>query len=138
GEPPDEKRIDRAEEDLALLGPAAEPRNRVEQVPDLGAREIGIDDEAGLRADHRLAAVALQPVADRRRHTALPDDRVRNRPARLALPQHRRLALVGDADRGQIGGRGARALQGPPRDRPPDPPATRRARVALRARPADS
>ena len=47
----------------------------------------------------------------------LPDDGVGDRLAARLLPHHRRLALVGDADRGDVGG--ARARLRPARRRPP-------------------
>ena len=49
------------------LGLAAEPVVRVQQVLDLRAGEIGVQQQAGLGAEGRLAAVGLQPIADGRR-----------------------------------------------------------------------
>src|SRR5262249_23295138 len=45
------------------------------------------------------------------RAPVLPDDRVVDRPARLPIPHDRRLALVGDPDRGNVSRRNARAFQ---------------------------
>ena len=52
----------------------------------------------------RLVPVGLQPIANRRRDAALPDDGVGDRLAGRLVPQHGRLALVGDADGGEVGG----------------------------------
>ena len=60
------------------------------------------------RANVGAWPAARNCVAAARRAPVLPDDRVRERPAGGALPQHRRLALVGDADRGEVGGADAR------------------------------
>ncbi len=73
-------------------------RDVVEQPFELGAGEIGVEHEAGLARDHPGVAGGAQRVAMRRRAPVLPDDGVGDRLARRAIPQHRRLALVGDAD----------------------------------------
>ena len=44
GQTPDQIRIDSAEEDFAAFGPLAESRVAVQQVLDLGAGEVGIND----------------------------------------------------------------------------------------------
>ena len=49
-----------------------------------------------------LVPVALQAIAELRGPPILPDDRVVDRPAGLAIPDHRGLALVGDADGGDV------------------------------------
>ena len=66
---------------------ARRPGMRVEQVLDLGAREVGVEHQAGLAAEQRLEAVGLQPIADRRADAALPDDGVGDRLARCARSQ---------------------------------------------------
>src|SRR5204862_988673 len=48
-------------------------------------------------------APLLQCLARRRRAPVLPDDRVSDRLAGGAVPDDRRLALVGDADAGDVG-----------------------------------
>jgi hypothetical protein len=112
GEPPDEEGVHGAEEHVAPLRAGAQPRDGVEQVLDLGAREIGVEDEARPRAEQVLVPFALQLVAQRRADAALPDDGVGHGPARVAIPEDRRLALVGEADGGQVRGGNARPGQG--------------------------
>src|SRR5207248_3030417 len=73
---------------------------RVEEVADLGAREIGVEREAGPGAEERFVPVGPELVADRRADPALPDDRVGHRSPSGAIPDDRRLALVRDPDRG--------------------------------------
>jgi hypothetical protein len=102
GEPPDQKRVDGAEENLAGEAPLAQARNRFQQVHDLGRGEIRIEDQAGPPPHDVLEAAGLEPRTDRRRHAALPDDRRRHRAARRAIPEDRRLPLVGDADGGHL------------------------------------
>src|SRR5262249_35029568 len=46
-------------------------------------------------------------IAHPGRATVLPDDGVGDGPAGIALPEHGRFALVGDADSGEVGGRDA-------------------------------
>ena len=53
GELPDEPGVDGAEGQLAGLGPGAGAGDVVEQPGDLGAGEVGVDDQAGLLADER-------------------------------------------------------------------------------------
>src|SRR5256885_996860 len=49
----------------------------------------------------RTAACATRS-SHRCRAAVLPDDRVMHRLTGLAIPQHRRLALIGDADRAHV------------------------------------
>jgi hypothetical protein len=76
----------------------ARARHVVEQPLELGARESRVDDEPGLARDQLGLALRTQIVAERRGAPVLPNDRRRHRAARGALPQHRGLALVRDAD----------------------------------------
>ncbi len=94
--------VDRAECELAALGARARARDRVEQPGELGGGEVGVDHEPGLRAHRFGGAVGPQPVARIGGAPVLPDDRVGERRAGRALPEHRRLALVGDADRRDV------------------------------------
>ena len=94
--------VDGAEREFAALGPLARAGHVVEQPLELGAGEIGIDDEAGLRGDQGGVARFAQRVAQRRGAAILPDDRVGDGLAGRPVPQHGRLALIGDADRGDL------------------------------------
>ena len=123
GQAPQQEAFDGAGRQRPLLrrGPAA--GDMVEDPGDLGAGEIGIEDQAGLRRDLALMAGALQRLAAVGRAAVLPDDGVVDRLAGAAVPHHRGLALVGDADAGQrLGvelGLGERAAADLDR-RPPD------------------
>ena len=61
--------------------------------------------------DDRLAAFRLQPRADVGGAAVLPDDGAVHRLTGGAVPHHRGLALVGDADRGDVLCGEARLLQ---------------------------
>ena len=100
GQPEQEKAIDRAEAHLAFSRPLWKTRHIGEQPNELGRREIRIDDEPGRLFDMHAPALASQLVAMLRRAPVLPHDGIGERLARGALPHDRRLALIGDADRG--------------------------------------
>jgi hypothetical protein len=63
GQPPQQEAVDRAEGEFAFLGPRARAVDMIEDPGELGAREIGIEQQPGLRAHHRLGAVGLQLLA---------------------------------------------------------------------------
>ena len=111
GEIPDQPGVDRAEREVARLGTPARARHVVEQPAQLQAAEVAGERQAGLRAEPVLAAVARILRHQRIDARVLPDERVVQRRAGGAVPDHRRLALVGDADRGKVAGRQARAAQ---------------------------
>ena len=73
-------------------------RDMIENPGDLRGAEIGIEPQARLLADHRLAAVGAELVADAGRAAILPDDRGMDRLAGRPVPDDDRLALIGDAD----------------------------------------
>ena len=110
---PDEPRIDGTEEDLTPCGPGSQPVAGVEQVLDLGAREVGVDHQAGLAAERFLQAVILQTLADRGADTALPDNGVGDRPAGMTVPENGGLSLIGDTHRGDLGSGNPRPLHRP-------------------------
>ena len=114
GEPPQEPRIDGAEEDLAPLGAAAEPFVAVQQVLDLRAGEIGVQEQAGLRPKGRFEPLGFQPLADRRAGPALPNHGMGDRSAGMTVPENCRFALIGDPDRGNPLGRQRRLGHGLP------------------------
>ena len=72
--------------------------NVVEDPCHLASGKIRVDDEAGAFADEVFVPVLLQSIAVVGRAPVLPHDRVVDRSAGLAIPDDRRLALVGDAD----------------------------------------
>src|SRR5262249_16366906 len=121
-QPPQHKGIPGAEGRPARLRAASQPGLRLEQVRDLRPGEVGIEDEAGFRAESLLVTVALQTLADRSRHAALPHDRVGDGFARSAIPEDRGLALVRDAEGGHVLRGRSGALERLPRRREPRGP----------------
>ena len=101
---PDQPGVDGAEGDLAALGAGAQPRHVVQQPGRLGAGEVAGQRQPGLLAEPVLPVRAAEFVAERGRTGVLPDDRVVHRLAGGAVPQDRRLALVGDAERAELVG----------------------------------
>ena len=61
-------------------------------------------EKAGPLLHHLAGAVVLQPLAEFGGPAVLPDDRVVDRLARVAVPENRRLTLIGDPDGGDVGG----------------------------------
>jgi hypothetical protein len=102
-QPVEEEAVDGTEGQLALFGPRPQA-GVVEHPRHLGRREIRIDGEAGQLAHACGVARFLEPGAHLRRASVLPHDRLVHRLAAAALPQHRGLALVGDADGGDLAG----------------------------------
>jgi hypothetical protein len=104
GEAPDREAVDRAEAQFAACRAFPGAGDRVEHPGRLGAGEIGVEDEPGLGGDPRLVAGALELLAAIGGAAILPDDGTVDRPAGVALPDQRGLALIGDADGGDRGG----------------------------------
>ena len=104
---PDQPGVDRAEEQLASLSPLACAGHVVQQPFDLRAGEIRVRHETRLGADLIAPARLDDAVDDVGGAAALPDDGVGDRLAGGLVPDHGRLALVGDADGGNVCGRDA-------------------------------
>ena len=100
-----------AERQLAALGFFTCARYVFQNPLELRARKISVEHEARLLLDHRCQPARLEPVTRARRTSILPDDGVADRLARSAIPHHRRLALVRDADGGDVRRTQARAIQ---------------------------
>src|SRR4030081_1712288 len=98
GEQPDQPGVDVAEDHLALLRPGLDARDVVEDPFDLRSREVGGQRKAHLGTKAVLPTLAAELLDDLVGASVLPDDRVVDRLACLAVPHHRGLALVGDAD----------------------------------------
>ncbi len=117
GQPPDQEAVDRTEGQFARFGPRSRARDILEQPLDLGAGKIGVQQQAGLFGDQRLMPLGLEPGAMGRRAPVLPDDGIVDRLAALAVPDQRRLTLVGNADGGHVAsldaGLGQGRLDGP-------------------------
>ncbi len=105
GQPPEQEAVDGAEQQLAALRPRARaPAHVVEQPGDLGAGEIGVEQQAGLGGDvPARAPSAFSCCAGVGGAPVLPDDGAVDRLAGRAVPDDRGLALVGDADGGDVG-----------------------------------
>ena len=99
GEVPQHPAVGGAEQQLAVLRPLAGAVDVVEHPRDLRAGEVGGERQAGDVAQPVDALVAGQLAHEPAGAGVLPDDRVVDRLAGLAVPDHGRLALVGDADR---------------------------------------
>ena len=98
---PDQPGIDRTQLDLAPGRSRPAVRHPVQQPGVLGRREIGIEDQARRRLHIRLMPLGHHPRRDVRRPPILPDDGPVQGLARRGVPDHRGLALVGDADGGE-------------------------------------
>ena len=94
-------------------GPLARARNIVEQPPQLQSGEIARQRKSGLGPQAVVAAIAGIFGDDRIDPGVLPDQSVVKRLAGSPVPDQRRLALIGDADGGEI--RGARPCFSKPR-----------------------
>ena len=109
GQPPEQEAVDRAEGELAALGRGARARHLVEQPGELGGREVGVDRRGrcapGRSGSWPSATSSRQRAAVRRSCQTIA--RWTGAPGR-ALPEHRGLALVGDADRGDLAPRRGR------------------------------
>ena len=113
GHVPDQPGVDGPEQQLPLLRLFTGAGHIVQDPLDLGAGEIGVQQQAGIFPHVFLKAFVLaQFVADLRGAAALPDDGVVHGLARILLPDHRGLALVGDADGGHLVRRDAHTGQG--------------------------
>ena len=99
---PYKPRIDRTEQQLSLGGTLARPGDVVQNPLDLRSAEVGVDNETRLAAYHLRYALALEFVAIVRRTAILPYDGIVDRLLGIRIPHDRRLALVRDADTGNV------------------------------------
>jgi len=102
GQAPDQPAIHRAESQFAALGARTGAGHCLQDPRQLGAGEIGIEQQAGALAEQGLQPLGLECIAGGGGAAILPDDGVVNRPPGGAFPDQRGLALVGDAQRQQI------------------------------------
>ena len=102
GQLPDQKAIDSAEQQLALGGTVARTFDVVQYPRQLCAREIRVQQQAGAVGEHLFVARIAQRAALAGGAAVLPDDGVIDRAAGFLVPDHNGLALVGDADGGDI------------------------------------
>ena len=112
GQFPDQPGLHRAEQQLAGLGLLPRAGDVVQDPFQLGGRKVGVDDKARLLPEGFGVAAGLQLVAVGAGAPALPDDGVVDRLAGVPVPDDGGLALVGDADGGDVGGRRADLVHG--------------------------
>ena len=141
GQIPQHPGVGGAEDRVAAFGGGAHAVDVLQDPLHLAAGEVGRRRQTGLLPDHIAAAVAVQRRRDAVGAGVLPDDRVVVRPAGALVPHQRRLALVGDAQRGKVAGGQIASCSAPtsaptrcaPRSRPgcarPSPPAAGSARA---------
>jgi hypothetical protein len=87
-----------------LLASVTRPVDVVEKPFELGPGQVRVEHQARTLPKQRFLASFLELLAAIGGSSVLPDDSLVNRPAGVAIPQHRRLALVGDTD-AEAGGR---------------------------------
>jgi hypothetical protein len=102
GQLPDHPAVDGPRQQLAGLGRRPGARHMVQQPGDLGAGEVGIEQQSGDLGHPPLVAALAQPLAGVGRTPVLPDHGLVDRLAARLVPDHHRLALVGDADGGHL------------------------------------
>ena len=96
GELRDQPALDRAGGELPLLGPSAQV-GVAEQPLELGGREVGVGDESRSLAEERREPGLFELAAPVAGSAVLPDDGPCDGGKCAAVPQHDRLALIGDA-----------------------------------------
>ena len=101
GEVPSHPRVGRAEEQIATIRTLANPVDVLQYPDDFGAGEVGAERKARCRSIAVGVAVS-EAINDGLRSSVLPDNGVVDRLAGSAIPDDRCLALVGDADGGDI------------------------------------
>ena len=111
GEVPDAPGVDVAEQHLSPLGTLPDAVDVVQDPFDLGAREVRGDGEARGGPEAIQPALLHELVADLVGAGVLPDDGVVDGLAARLLPDHRGLALIGHADRRDVGSLRARLLE---------------------------
>ena len=100
--PPDQPAVDRSEAELALLRALAHALDVIKNPLDLGRREIGVQNQAGLLMNRLLVALAFELLAVGGGPAVLPHDRVIDRQRCLPIPDHGRFTLIGDPYAGDI------------------------------------
>ena len=98
GELPDEPCVDGSHEQVAPLCGLPCAGRVVEQPRHARSREVGVDEQSRTLHHQRPAALGLQTGAEVAAAGILPHHGSRYGPARMAVPHHGRLALVGDGD----------------------------------------
>ncbi len=103
GETVDQETVDGTEADFSLARPFAKTADAVQEPFQLRAGKIWIAQQSGLFREERFQPPSFQILADRGGTAILPDHGAVHRFAGVAVPQHRRFPLIGDAYRLYIG-----------------------------------
>src|SRR5208283_985813 len=98
GQLPNKPGIDGAEYELTSVRLFPRAWNVFKDPANLRPRKVRVDHEPGLFLDKRDKTICAHLIADRSGASVLPDNRVEDRVARVAIPNHGRFALVCDAD----------------------------------------
>src|SRR3546814_15275881 len=106
GEAPQQEAVDGAEGELAALGTLARARHGVEQPGDLGAGEVGVEQQGGALPHQGFGTPGPKLLAEPGGAAVTPDGRLVEGCTCGAVTDPRRLAQAGDSDGG--GPRGAR------------------------------
>ncbi len=109
---PDQPGVDRSEQNLAISRARSGAGEVLEQPDQFESGEIARQRQARSRAQAIRPAVACKPRDKRFRARVHPDDRIAQRRAGRLVPKHGGLALIGDADRREIGPCGGSFRQG--------------------------
>ena len=112
GELEDEPGVDGAGGEFASLGAGAGIGDLAEEPVDFAGGEVGVEDEAGLLLDEGFLAAVAEGGHVVGGAAVLPDDGVVERLAGVFVPEEGGLALVGDAEGGDVGGGDARFFNG--------------------------
>ena len=116
GQLPDDPGVHGPEQQFTAVGSFADPVDVVQEPADLGAGEVGGQRQAALGTEPVLALVTTEFAHEVVGAGVLPDDGVVDRLSGLLVPQQGGLALVGDADGGDLVGGDVAFLQGFPHD----------------------
>ena len=99
---PQEEGVDIPEKQVAAGGLPPGAGNIFKKPAQLQAAEVGTQRQSGLRPEAVLPTLAGEARDIFGNPRVLPNNRIRNRLAGLALPKDGGLPLIGDADGGQI------------------------------------
>ena len=102
GEPPEQEAVDRPEREPTRDRCRTRAGDMIEKPGDLGGGKIRIEQEPGARRDHGLVPACAQSGAGVGGAAILPDDGVMNGLAGRAVPDEGGLALIGDAESGDL------------------------------------
>lgn len=112
GQVPDQPAIDGSKGQLSVFGLLAKAGIVLKKPLQFGGRKVSIGTQSGFFLNFLLMALAPQFCAQAFAATVLPDNGPIYRLAAAAVPDHRRFALIGDADCADVLRLQAGCLQG--------------------------